>query len=270
VLVAVAVAGVVALVLTGVHDQWFQLFLGWAEAHESLASVVIILLYIPVALMFIPLDVPLYLCAGFMYGFYKGSLVCWIGYNVGSWFGFVAARFMFRDWFVGQTRNNRYILAIEAAVEDNATALVILLQLAPILPYSMVCYFFGTSTCPFDSFAVGTSIGVIPCVVFFVFVGSTMENLAEAAEGSIAHSNAYWVFFWISGLVGLVAVAFVGWAAKRQLDRLIDFEADDGLGSAAAVEMMSPTSTTISDPAATASPRRSGGSHAPRSWEGAR
>jgi uncharacterized membrane protein YdjX (TVP38/TMEM64 family) len=52
------------------------------------------------------------------------------------------------------------------------------------MPYSMTCYFFGTSTCPFPSFAAGSAIGVLPTVFFFVFVGSTMETMAEAAAGA--------------------------------------------------------------------------------------
>lgn len=188
------------------------------------ASVIIVLLYIPAALMFLPVDVPLYLSSGYMYGFYTGSLVCWIGYNVGSWFGFFAARFVFRDWFMERTKHNKYIRAISAAVENNSFVVVILLQIAPVLPFSMVCYFFGTSACPFPSYVAGTAIGVIPCVTFFVFVGSTMESLAEAANGTVSHTGAYWYFFWASSAVGVIAIIFIGWTAKKQLDDIVERE----------------------------------------------
>ena len=54
------------LVVMGVRDDWLDLFLGWAEQHRYAASISIVTLFIPVALMFVPVDVPLYLCSGFM------------------------------------------------------------------------------------------------------------------------------------------------------------------------------------------------------------
>ena len=169
-LVMVAILAV-WLVCTAIHDDWADLFLAWAGDHRSSASVSIVVLFIPVALMFVPVDVPLYLCAGFMYGFVHGSLLCWIGYNVGSWVGFYFGRWCFRDWLHETTKDQLYIQAIRATIDDNSLVLVLLLQIAPIMPYSMVCYFFGASNCPFfPSYVLGTAIGVIPCVLFFVFI----------------------------------------------------------------------------------------------------
>ena len=99
--------------------------------------------------MFVPVDVPLYLCAGFMYGFVRGSLLCWIGYNVGSWVGFYFGRWCFRDWLIETTKDQLHIQAIRAAVDDNSLVLVLLLQIAPIMPYSMVCYFLRGQQLPF-------------------------------------------------------------------------------------------------------------------------
>jgi len=71
--------------------------------------VCIVLLFVPCALVFAPVDIPLYLVAGFMYGFGGGFAITYVGYTLGAWVGFFAARALFRDWFVQQTLRNDYI-----------------------------------------------------------------------------------------------------------------------------------------------------------------
>jgi membrane protein YqaA with SNARE-associated domain len=103
-----------------------------------------------------------------------------VGYNLGGWVGFYFGRWCFRDWLYETTRDQLYIQAIRNAIDDNSLVLVLLLQIAPIMPYSMVCYFFGASNCPFfPSYVVGTAVGVIPCVCFFVFMVSQIIKFDE-------------------------------------------------------------------------------------------
>lgn len=102
-----------------------------------------------------------------------------MGYNVGSWFGFLAARYMLRNWFLRMTADNDHIRAISNAVEESGIFLVFLLQIAPVLPYSMVCYFFGTSSITFFEYAIGTAVGVIPCIVIFVLM--VMSSCCKAS-----------------------------------------------------------------------------------------
>lgn len=49
-----------------------------------------------------------------------------------------------------------------------------------------------------------------------------MESLALALTGNIAHDKYYWGFFAFTGAVGMIAVAFIGVAARHQLDRIIE------------------------------------------------
>jgi len=98
------------------------------------------------------------------------------------------------------------------------------------MPYSMVCFFFGTSDCDFGLYVAGTAIGVTPNVVFFCFVGASMKTMAEAASGADAtgggtaayqQNSAYWYYFWGSGFAAVVAVTLLTVAAKQHLDELL-------------------------------------------------
>jgi len=99
------------------------------------------------------------------------------------------------------------------------------------MPYSMVCFFFGTSDCDFGLYVAGTAIGVIPNVVFFCFVGASMKTMAEAASGADSNggsgtaayeqNSAYWYYFWGSGFAAVVAVTLLTVAAKQHLDELL-------------------------------------------------
>ena len=118
----------VALGIQGIEDDWIDKFGAFSKAHQYTASAVIVLSFIPLSLTFVPLDGPIYLVAGFMFGFLPGSLLCWFGYNLGSWVGFVVGRYMFRSWFLSRTRGNTFVQAVRLAVRDNALVLVMLLQ----------------------------------------------------------------------------------------------------------------------------------------------
>jgi len=220
----------VYVILLGIQEDWLDIFESWARKHKRLASLAIILSFIPTALIFIPIDIPLYLVAGFMYGYYFGFVLCFVGYNLGSYVGFFLSRHCFRDWFNARTRTNIIVQAIKGAVRKNAFILVLLIQIAPVMPYSMIGYFFGASDCPFVAFASGTALGVLPFVVFFVVIGSTMHSMADAANGGgYDQSKSYWYFFWGSGVAALACVAWLTCLAKRELDALVGANLDPEL-----------------------------------------
>jgi uncharacterized membrane protein YdjX (TVP38/TMEM64 family) len=52
------------LVTRAVADDWLDLFAHWATQHEAWAAGCLVALFVPAALLFAPLDVPLYLIAG--------------------------------------------------------------------------------------------------------------------------------------------------------------------------------------------------------------
>ena len=52
--------------IIAVSNNWIFLFEEWADQHKLQASACLIILFIPAALLFVPVDLPLYLCAGFM------------------------------------------------------------------------------------------------------------------------------------------------------------------------------------------------------------
>lgn len=56
--------GAVWLITLAVADDWLDTFAAWAKLHETLAAGCLVVLFIPAAFLFAPLDVPLYLIAG--------------------------------------------------------------------------------------------------------------------------------------------------------------------------------------------------------------
>ena len=64
------------------------------------------------------------------YGFALGSVVCWVGYNLGAWCSFFVARYTFRDWFTERTQGNIYVEAIRIAVSPIPRQYVFILFVA--------------------------------------------------------------------------------------------------------------------------------------------
>ena len=128
--------------------------------------------------------------------------------------------------FTSKAHDNRYIQAFLSVIEERGFEIVVLLQVregpfacpgphastrrysrvsarlscvssrgavcvqaAPVMPYSLGCFLFGSSSIPFSTFALGTAIGVCPYVLFFVLMGLSMNSLEEAASGNVHYGG---------------------------------------------------------------------------------
>ena len=196
-------------------------FLRWAENNPRVAAIVIAGGFIPLSVIMIPLDMALYVASGYLYGLSVGFVICFVGYNVGSWFGFYAVRFMLRDWVESQVKHMVSYKALTNAVAERGFVLVLLLQMAPIMPYSLISYFFGSSEIHFGTFALATAIGSMPFVFFFTMMGATMNSIEEAAAGKIHHDTTYWVVTSVGMLAAILSIALLAIAAKNEVRKVV-------------------------------------------------
>lgn len=199
-------------------------FLQWAEKHPTVAALIIAFAFFPLSIVMVPLDMALYIAGGYLYGLWLGFAICYAGYNLGSWFGFYAVRFTLREWVDSQMKNLVSYRALSNAVSERGFLLVLLLQMAPIMPYSLISYFFGSSDIHFSTFAYATSIGSVPFVFFFSMMGASMHSIEEAATGKIHHGTAYWILTSIGVLAAIISIALLATAAKNEVTKVIEHD----------------------------------------------
>lgn len=76
--------------------------------------------------------------AGFVFGWYLGTLAVLLGATAGQTIAFLEGRYFFREWIATKTQSMQTWQAIEGAVEHEGWKIVGLLRLAPLAPYNVL------------------------------------------------------------------------------------------------------------------------------------
>src|SRR5213075_1878998 len=104
-------------------------------------------------------------------------LIVFAGNIVSTAISFSLSRFVARRWFQRKLSANPTLRALGPAVERESWKIILLSQLHPLFPTSLLNYFYGLTTIRFGLYMLWASIGRIPGLFLYVYVG-TLGQLA--------------------------------------------------------------------------------------------
>ena len=190
------------------HDFFIQ----WASYGDgALAWAIIIALLILSGLIFVPRPA-ICILAGLTFGIAAFPLAL-VATAVGSWAGFVLARYFFRDRFLHTIERRPKAKAVADAVDTEGWRLLLLLRLASPIPGPVSNYAFGLSGMKMWQFLAVTAIGLAPQVFAFVYLGAIAQ---VALDDRSVSSTRLW--FGIAGFVVLIlAIAMVTRRVRQSL-----------------------------------------------------
>jgi len=134
----------------------------------------------------------------------------------GSTCAFLLGRFVFRDFLQRRYKDYKLFRAIDKAVASEGWRLVFLLRLCPLAPFTILNYTFGITSIKLLHFAIG-GFGMLPGAVVYVFVGTTISNIADAVDGNYDGGYIYIVMLVVGTLLGVFAVVYISIITKRYL-----------------------------------------------------
>jgi uncharacterized membrane protein YdjX (TVP38/TMEM64 family) len=127
---------------------------------------------------------------GLVFGPLWGALLSWITTLIGASLCFLLARSLgkpFAEKIVGDS-----VHKAEKFFKKYGLHAMFVVRIVPFVPFDAVSYVAGVVGVRFSSFLLATSIGIIPSVLVYSFIGSVVPNL-------------YW---WI--LVGMLTISLIG------------------------------------------------------------
>jgi len=134
-------------------------------------------IYILVVLLILPASWLSFL-SGFLYGSYLGSIIVFISGSIGASIAF----FVSKSFFAKKLKNlfSRYpkLSVMEKVIEKGGLKLIFLARLSPIIPFSILNYFYGLNNVKFRDFALGL-LGIIPGTLLYCSIGSLAKNIQE-------------------------------------------------------------------------------------------
>lgn len=191
----------------------------WAETEPLLASpLYIIFLVVAVVLMFPVWGV--LMISGYLFGFFAGSLLAWVGYQIGAYLAFMIARTVGRGWVQKTFANNKKFTDFESAVNTNGIKTIILARFILIFPTNLINLFGGISAIDTKSFVAATAIGSIPMVLIYTYLGAKSSNLINSlADGTFVPPALSPMLLIAIGSVALVIILIM-WRRTRNKNPL--------------------------------------------------
>ena len=159
---------------------------------------------------------------GFFFGLWWGFLIVLVGNVGGAAISFFISRWLGRNWLRRKLLRNPTLEALEPAVEREGWKIILLSQLHPLFPTSLLNYLYGLTTMRFRTCILWVAIGQAPGLFLYAYVGTLGQLGLNLVRGK---SHPRFVEYWVWG-GGLLFSAVILIALGRISLRLLQ-EAED-------------------------------------------
>jgi uncharacterized membrane protein YdjX (TVP38/TMEM64 family) len=190
-----------------------------AEALGALAPLAFIGAYALAVVAMVP-AAALTMVAGAVFGVTLGTLYVLVAATLGAAAAFLAARTLARGLVERRVAGDPRYAAIDRAVAARGRAIVFLIRLSPLFPFTAVNYALGLTRIRFADYLVA-SVGMLPGSLLYAWLGALGEEaVAVGAGGRDARALAEYALLGL-GLIGTLAAAvLVARIARRALEEV--------------------------------------------------
>jgi uncharacterized membrane protein YdjX (TVP38/TMEM64 family) len=143
--------------------------------------------------------------SGFFFGLWWGFLVVFVGNCISATISFAVSRWLGQRWLRQKLSRQPLFRALGPAVEREGWKIIFLSQLHPLLPTSLINYFYGLTQIRFRTYMLWVSIGRAPGIFLYVYLGTLGQLGLNLVRGK-SHPKVieYWTWggaFVISALL---------------------------------------------------------------------
>ena len=143
-----------------------------------------------------------------------------MGAEIGSCIAFLLGKFVLRDLSERLASKYKVTQALDYALRTEGLKFVLMLRLCPLVPFNAFNYAMGITSVTFWHYAIG-GVGMIPATVLYVFVGTTLGSITQAATGNYSGGTASIVILIVGCVLGCVAIVWISIVVKKYLNETI-------------------------------------------------
>jgi uncharacterized membrane protein YdjX (TVP38/TMEM64 family) len=156
---------------------------------------------------------------GFFFGLWWGFLIVLVGNVAGAALSFFVSRVVRRRWLGRKLLRSPTYEAIEPAVRREGWKIILLSQLHPLFPTSLLNYLYGLTAIRFRTCMLWVAIGQAPGLFLYAYLG-TLGQLGLNLFRGKTHPRPEEYVFWGAGFISLVLLVWIlGRIALRLLER---------------------------------------------------
>jgi uncharacterized membrane protein YdjX (TVP38/TMEM64 family) len=167
---------------------------------------------------------------GFFFGLWWGFLIVFAGNMISTAISFALSRFVARRWFAQKLSANPTLKTLGPAVERESWKIILLSQLHPLFPTSLLNYFYGLTRIRFSTYMFWASIGRMPGLFFYAYLGTLGQLAVRIMRGkSYPQAVEYWI--WGGAFITTVLLLIVlGRVARQAIQTSPDRDSEGASG----------------------------------------
>ena len=164
--------------------------------------------------------------AGFLFGVVDGTITVSIGSVLGATAAFCVARTLGHRAIERMIAGNPKFAAIHRAVDREGFKIVLLARLSPAIPFNLLNYALGLTSVKLRDFVLASWIGMFPATVVYVYIGSTLADLAELGDKPPDANTARQVLVALGLASTILLTVLLMRMARKALSEALDGAAD--------------------------------------------
>lgn len=154
---------------------------------------------------------------GFFFGLWWGFLIVLVGNVGGAAMSFYISRWIGDRWLREKLLKSPTLRALEPAVRREGWKIILLSQLHPLFPTSLLNYLYGLTQVRFRTCMLWVAIGQAPGLFLYAYLG-TLGQLGLRLLRGETHPRTVEYLFWGGGFVtAVIILALIGRIALRLL-----------------------------------------------------
>src|SRR6476660_6783318 len=176
--------------------------------------------------------------SGFFFGLWWGFLIVFAGNIVSTAISFSLSRFVAKRWFQRKLSANPTLKALGPAVESESWKIILLSQLHPLFPTSLLNYFYGLTRIRFGTYMLWASIGRMPGIFLYAYVGTLGQFAVRIMRGkSYPRMIEYWIWggAFVTTALLLVVLGRVAYRAIQTSQSLAAARQEEGMDQSVVV-----------------------------------
>ncbi len=182
----------------------------FTDLHYAAAVALFIGAYLVQTAFSLPGGAIMTLAGGFLFGSVLGTIFVNIGATTGATLAFLVARYLLRDWV--ERKFGDRLGPIQEGFAKNAFSYLMTLRLIPLFPFFLVNLVSGLTRVNIGTYAVATSLGIIPGSFVFAYAGRQLGMINSLAD---IVSPRVLLAFTLLGLLALVPIVYRKFTSKR-------------------------------------------------------
>jgi len=157
--------------------------------------------------------------AGFFFGLWWGFAIALFGNVVGAAISFFISRSIGRQWLKRKLSRNATFVALEPAIDKEGWKIILLSQLHPLFPTSLLNYLYGLTRIKFRTCMLWVAIGQAPGLFLYSYLGTLGQLGLNLARGK-THPRTMEYWNWLGGFgLSFVILMLLGRIALNLLKR---------------------------------------------------